>query len=417
MPKLPRGVPKPYKTEDGVWVCRFYVGTAPNGRRLTRTASSADWQTCINKAKKLRDDIAAGNLEESAGVKVSDWMEEWLNDIAKPRLRPRVWETYKSTVKCNIVPHIGARKLKDLTPADVRAMHKAVAKAGKSSRTVEIAHNTLSKALSDAMNNYKTTGIKENVCDLVDKPKVTSKNRGALTAEQARKLLTVSAETNDPMVSRWATALFTGARQGEALALQWDRVDFENNLIDLSWQLQDLPKKHGCGDPTPKGNFPCGKNPTRPSTCPASTWDVEPGFEMIPLGSGRRCMVRPKTTKSIRIVPMVPPLAAALLQHRESAEPNPFSFVWVSEQIRPIASREDGEGWSDALAKADLPQVTIHAARHTTATLLLEAGVDPMIIAQILGHVSILTTQMYTHVDQTLARQALSKLDKLIQIA
>ena len=408
---------KPYKTKDGRWRAVFNIGHNPDGTPIRRYVSAATRNDCIDKRDELRDKIRAGDISKPSKVTVEMWLEHWLEDIAKPRLRPRVWETYKSTVRCNIIPHIGARKLKELTPTDIRTMHKKVAKAGKSSRTVEIAHNTLSKALSDAMKNSKTTGLKENVCDLVDKPKVKSETRGALTADQARKLLKNSADSHDPMVSRWSAALMTGARQGEALALQWDRVDFDNNLIDLSWQLQDLPKKHGCGEPTPKGNFPCGKNPKRPSTCPASTWDVEPGFEMIPLGSGRRCMVRPKTTKSIRVVPMIAPLATALKQHLETSEPNPYNLVWVSEQVRPIAPREDSEAWSDALARADLPPITLHAARHTTATLLLESGVDPMVIAQILGHVSILTTQMYAHVDQTLARQALGKLNKLIQIA
>ncbi len=56
------------------------------------------------------------------------------------------------------------------------------------------------------------------------------------------------------------------------------------------------------------------------------------------------------------------------------------------------------------------------AARHTPATLLLEAGVDAHIIASILGHSSIVTTRGYQHTDLTLQRQAMTGLDQLLAI-
>lgn len=408
------GIPKPYKTKQGVWVVRFYLGVDGSGKRQARTVSSTDWQECVDKAKELRRKIEDGDTNKPTKLTVEMWLERWLDEIAKPRIRPRVWETYKSSIKNNVNPHIGKRKLSELKPADVRAMHRAIIKAKKSSRTAEIAHNILARSLKDAIREGL---IKDNVCEMVDKPKSLSKSRGALTAEQARDLLTTAAKKHDPMTARWATALMTGARQGEAIGLQRSRVDFDRHIIDLSWQLQRIPKKHGCGDKNAAGKFPCGKAANRPASCPDSLWNIEPGFEMIDLHDGNKALTRPKTTKSIRIVPMVPPLEEALKRHIESTPNNPYDLVWTAEDGRPIGPREDYEAWDDALSAAGLPDVPLHAARHTTATLLLEAGVDPMIIAQILGHVSILTTQQYAHVDQTLARQALGKLDNLIQIA
>ena len=53
-----------------------------------------------------------------------------------------------------------------------------------------------------------------------------------------------------------------------------------------------------------------------------------------------------------------------------------------------------------ALAKANLPKLRLHDLRHTVATLLLHEGVDPKVVQELLGHVSIATTQIYTKLSQ-----------------
>ena len=63
----------------------------------------------------------------------------------------------------------------------------------------------------------------------------------------------------------------------------------------------------------------------------------------------------------------------------------------------------------DALAAAGLPHVRLHSARHTTATLLLEAGVPLRTAQEILGQTQALTTARYQHPSLSLQAAALAQ--------
>ena len=92
---------------------------------------------------------------------------------------------------------------------------------------------------------------------------------------------------------------------------------------------------------------------------------------------------------------------------------------WVFEgQYRGEAlhARTVQQVMANAVAKAGLEKkATVHTLRHSFATHLLESGTDIRYIQQLLGHASIKTTMIYTHITPKAERKIVSPLDSLVQ--
>ena len=61
-----------------------------------------------------------------------------------------------------------------------------------------------------------------------------------------------------------------------------------------------------------------------------------------------------------------------------------------------------------------MPDVPLHSARHTCATLLADLGVDEQTRMQILGHSSATVTRGYTHVTSSAAARGIGALGALL---
>jgi hypothetical protein len=186
----------------------------------------------------------------------------WLAEIAGREVKPRTAANYDSTVRNHLVPLVGHIPLVDLTAADVRGVVSAVLDQGRSSTTALHTYRVLAIALAAAHREGYTY---RDAAKQVRPPRKARPNLAVLAAAHAR--IIIDASHGDRLGSRWAAALLTGARQGELLGLELDRV---GDSLDLSWQLQRLTWAHGCGDR-------CGW--ARGTDCPDRRMVAPPGFE------------------------------------------------------------------------------------------------------------------------------------------
>lgn len=395
-PRRTRGSGSIFKRADGYWIGRVELSST-DGKRRHKTVSSRDPNVCIRRLKQLNFDVAQGKIAATSNATVGAWLDKWLNEIHGRKLRPSTLDSYESVIRLHIKPQIGSKRLSNLTPEHVRQMHRSITH----SRTAQIAHVVLQRALKDAV---REGILARNVAEVAEKPQHTTKQREPLSAEQVKQLLRSAIDSNDPLATRWAAAFLLGARKGELLGLQWSRCDLVNGVVDFSWQLQELTQQHGCGE------HPCGKPP---GWCPQRQWNLK-GLPHIVLHRSL-VLTPPKTKAGARWVPIPLPLWYMLEAHPRGQN-NPHDLVWHHDDGRPIGPRKDHEMWCAALETAGLPYAPPHAARHTTATLLAESGVPEQVSMAILGHASISAHRGYVH-DPALAmaREGMSTaLDRLL---
>jgi len=112
-----------------------------------------------------------------------------------------------------------------------------------------------------------------------------------------------------------------------------------------------------------------------------------------------------------RIVPVGVPALLTLKRYLRELRPKldqteGRGHVYLNARGRPLTRESVWKLVRDSGRRADINKsVSPHTLRHTFATHLLEGGADLAAVQELLGHVDISSTQIYTHVDREYLRQ------------
>lgn len=231
-------------------------------------------------------------------------------------------------------------------------------------------HSVLKSALEHAVREEE---IPRNVARNVRTGTPRPRRFDPLTADEARTFLAAtSGHRLQPLLE---FALHTGLRKGELLGLRREDLDLAGATASI-----------------------------RPQRTPSS------GLTALPT----------KTKSSERRIVLPTPCQRSLEQHRDRQlqEREAVGTGW--EDSGYVFSRPDGgpiEGsaltrhFNTLLRQAGLRRIRFHDLRHSTATLLLEQGVELVVIKELLGHAHIgVTATVYTHVRLRLQRDAIDRL-------
>jgi integrase len=328
------------------------------------------------KLAGVQRNVTDGTRIGGRDQKVGHFLTTWLEDVARPSVRPRTLRSYEQIVRVHLLPGVGAVSLSKLTPLQVQSLLNAKRKQGLSPRTVRIIRDVLRNALGVALRWGLVT---RNVAALVDVPHAPRRDVVVFNQEDARRFL--AHVRGDRLEALYTVALALGLRQGEALGLRWSDVELDAGVLNVRHALLRI--------------------------------------------GGRRELTEPKTALSRRTIPLPPLAVAALRSHRirqleerllAGDRWHDESFVFTTTVGTPLDGPTVTKRFQASLAAAGLPRQRFHDLRHGCASLLLGQGVAPRVVMELLGHSDVrLTQNVYMHVAPDLRSAAADHMEAALQ--
>lgn len=332
-------------------------------------------------AAKIKDyftDIKMYGCELSKDVyTVSEWTYKHLFTNKLPQLSPATFELYMNSYN----NYISTSKLGGMFVGDVKQIHVQEflnTHTDLSYSSIKKFYLVLLSAFDSACTNnlIRLNPVKGAI--IPNKNKAQKKIQALTKMEQSQY---IKATEGEPYQLFFLTALFTGLRQGELIALKWEHVHLHTGTI----HVQEIIRR----------NY---------------VYSLDGSSEKKTITKS------PKTKTSIREVPIPDFLLELLKQHKPTGTKKEINSRYVFEtstQTCLIASnirkyhkricirakinpKEIIKGDSHEI---EYQGVSFHALRHTFATRSLEVGENIKTLQVLLGHADIETTlNIYTHV-------------------
>ncbi len=237
-------------------------------------------------------------------------------------------------------------------------------------------HSVLKSALEHAV---REDDLPRNVARNVKSPAPRPRRFKPFTASEARQFL--HAASSDRLHALYELALRTGLRKGELLGLHWDDLDLDSGTASIHRSLQHTP-------------------------------------------TGGLTILHTKTRASERRIALPTECINSLKTHQERQQEErgaagtgwtDSGLVFTTSKGRPLDPTNLTRRFRCLLHSAGLRTIRFHDFRHSTATLLLEQGIDLVVIKELLGHAHIgVTAGVYAHVRLRLQRQAIDTLNEAL---
>jgi integrase len=308
---------------------------------------------------RLMEIVRRGEHVDPAKLTLGEFLDRWEQGWANLQVGPKTRERYVELIRLHVRPHIGALPLHKLQPVQLAELHGELLKKGLSPRTVGHVHRVLHKALTVAV---EWSLLSRNPAAIAKPPRVQIREIEIITVEQAQKILQcLRGRALYPII---ALALATGMRRGELLALRWGDVDLDVGRIQVERSLEQTKAGLRFNEPKTKHGRRSIKIPPSVIAELRTHW-TEQQARRLRLGLGR-------------------------------AGDGDLVFArWDGTVRSPNATTSE---WVRALAENRLRTISLHALRHTHASQLIAAGMDPVAISRRLGHASpTITLNVYGH--------------------
>jgi integrase len=350
------------------------VGRDSNGKPIRKEFYGTGKKEAEAKRDEYLNGIKNGLNINYKSATFGALMHSWLFEITRIKVKASSFERYEGIYRNYIVnSDLYGMKLSDLNTLQIQRFYNRLYESGKSSSIIE----NLNKLIRTFFNYTVNEGfVLKNPCAggkvMIPKEDTPEDTEVEVFTDEEIKLLKKELKGHR-LKYLVLTALGTGLRQGELLALKWDDIDFIQNEVKVTKTLKTVKVISSDGT-----------------------------------GKRERLENSPKSKSSNRIVPLPSNLAKLLKENKELQEQQKKAigdsykdknYVFPTEFGNPLIVKNLFNSYKRLLARACIPHKKFHTLRHTYATKLFEKNVNLKTVQTLLGHSDIsITAEIYTHV-------------------
>lgn len=338
------------KKNSGKWIAEIWF----NGKRH----SSKSFKKKALAEKYERDQLSELEMIQLTGIKAKNYryneiFDFWYrNAVSRKRMTSLIKDLQMH--REYISPIIGDLKINEITSVAFEEIVEKMLKQGLSKSSV----NKVIQHFKAVFNhNYLNETIPRNPAKNFKTLRLDKKEMDYLSQEELENLLSLTSQKYQKE-ERWKhifylTLFTTGMRLGEALGLEWNRIQFDKNFIIIS-----------------------------------QIWSPVEG-QLIFTTKG----------KKDRVIPLPSELKKELGAIKNWSK---SSFIFSDMEGKPIdPSNFRTRHWLKDLTEAGVRKIRIHDARHTYASLFMMNGGSLYDLKEVLGHSTINTTERYAHLSNS----------------
>jgi integrase len=343
---------------------RASVWSKRDGRRIRETfptlAAARAWRHDTSGAVRRGEKRAAdGTTVREAWETLAAEME---SGVARTRsgdvYKPSATRSYSEAMRLRVLPELGARRLTDVTRADVQLFVDRLAADGLDASTIRNTLLPLRVVYRRAIRRGQAT---VTPCANLELPRVEGRRDRIAAPDEAARILAALPDDLRPV---WAVALYAGLRRGEVLALRVEDVDLDTGVIRVERSWDPTARRYGA----------------------------------------------PKSDAGKRNVPIAAVLRELLVGHL--LRTGRRTGLLFGDGERPLDPRGIARRAATAWKGAGVVGIGLHECRHTFASTMLAAGVGARVIAELMGHADAgLVWTRYSHLLPDAPSEAVAAFD------
>lgn len=285
-------------------------------------------------------------------MKLKELLELWLERYMKHTIKIRTYNRYKSICELHLIKDLGEYELEELKPNVLQDFLLKKIDGNYSTNTIKGIVSVLKQALRLAIT---LEFVDKEYCSDLKMSSSEEKEISVFTKKEQQVIESFCLNHKKRNYIGIVICLYTGIRLGELLALTWDDIDFNSNLLTIN------------------------------KTSYSAKVD----------GKTQIIVDKPKTKKSNRVIPIPNQLVKLLRVIKKESN---SKYVITTRNSGMVGNRSYQRTFKFILKKVNVPYRNFHSLRHTFATNAIELGMDVKTLAEILGHTNAMITLIGTHI-------------------